>query len=111
MRLHQGQQHKAGDLRAQTDEQHAGDAVTRCQPAPDEVGGNAGGLVEQKKQGQGQRRIPELVKVQQHQHAQGAVGESKAPVGGCHHQVIGTRRAHQSPTRPMWQARSIMRQA
>ena len=60
----------------------ARDAVMRRQPATDQVRQHARRLVEQEQEGERERRIAQAVKVQQHQHAQRAVGEREAPVGG-----------------------------
>ena len=79
----QGREHqKAGDLRRQSDRQHAGDAEAGGQPAADQVGGDARCFIEQEQERQRERRIAELEEVQQHQHAQRAIREGEAPVGG-----------------------------
>ena len=102
---------KPQDLRREAHGQHARDAEARGQPAADQVGDDARRLVEQEQEGQREGRIAELEEVQQHQHAQRAVGQGEAPVGGRDDGVVAGAGRHQMPASRMWQARSTMRQA
>ena len=61
--------------------EHARNAEARRQPAAAEIGEDARRLVEQEQERQRERRVAELVEMQQHQHPKGAVGEGEAPVG------------------------------
>jgi hypothetical protein len=111
------QQQEAGDLRGQADGQHPGNAIARGQPAADEVGSDASRLVQQEEEGQREGRVAQAVEVQQHQHAQRAVGEGEAPVRRGDDGVVAGAAVHddawsgQTPAARMWQARSTMRQA
>ena len=51
------------------------------QPPPS-IGEDAGRLIQQEQERQHERRVAEAVEMQQHQHAQRAVGEREAPVRG-----------------------------
>jgi hypothetical protein len=102
---------KPSDLRGQAHGQHALDAVARGQPAADQVGHHARRLIEQEEEGQREGRVAEPEEVQQHQHAQRAIGEREAPIGGGDDGVVASRLAPVVRPRSMWQARSTMRQA
>ena len=103
--------HEAGDLQRLPDGQHARDAEARRQPAAAQVGDDAGELVEQEQERQRERRVAELEEVQQHQHAQRAVDQGEAPVGGRDDQVVARAPAVIAlPAAITILARSTMRQ-
>ena len=64
-----------GDLQHQAGRQHARNAEARRQPAAADIGEDARRLVQQEQERQHERRVAEAVEMQQHQHADGAVGE------------------------------------
>ena len=90
---------EAGDLQRLADRQHARDAEARGQPAAAEIGDDAGELVEQEQEGERERRVAELEEMQQHQHAQRAVDQGEAPVGGGDDQVVACAGAITLPLR------------
>ncbi len=65
------------------------------QPTP-EIGGDAGRLVQQEQERKRERRVAQAEEMQQHQHAQGAVHQGKAPVRGCDDGIASNHR-HQTP--------------
>ena len=67
--------------------------MPRGEPAADEVRDDAEELVEEEEERELDRRVAELVEVQQHQHPQRAVGERERPVGGRHEGVVADARS------------------
>ena len=98
-------------LQRQAEHEREPQARARGQPAADQVGDDAEELVEQKQERELDRRVAELVEMQQHQHAQRAVGERERPVGGGDDGVVADADHAQRVTTsaPTFCASSIMR--
>src|SRR5436189_238463 len=77
------------------------------EPATAEIGEDAGRLVKQKERGEHERRVTERVEMQQHQHAQGAVGQRKAPVAPGNDQIVADA-GHHTPRSITILAKSTM---
>ena len=106
-------QHQQGhDLQHQPRPEGEPQAKAGAQPAAGQVGDNAEKLVEHKQQGDLQAGVAELVEVEHHQHAQGAIGEGEGPIGGRHHHVLLQRRelARHGAWCTTWLTRSAMRE-
>jgi hypothetical protein len=76
------------DLEAQPDVHGPVQTQSSAQITTHQVGDHAKDFVEQKQRGDLQRTVAQRVKVQHHQHAQGAVGEGEGPVVARHEQVL-----------------------
>ena len=110
VRIKRRQHNKAGDLQGQAGHQHARNAEARGEPAAAEIGEDAGGLVQQEQERQRERRVAEAVEVQQHQHADRAVGQREAPIARGDDRVVA-HGGHQRLLSMTMLARSTMRQA
>ena len=76
-----GQEREGEHLQGEPGEERRLQTEARSQPAADEVRQHAEELVEQEQRRDLERRAPELVQPQEHEHAQGAVGQREDPVG------------------------------
>ncbi|MNC36850.1 hypothetical protein D3C75_853930 [compost metagenome] len=83
-REHQQGQH----LHAQADVHGAIEPQASAEVAAHQVGDHAENFVEQEQRGDLQRRVAQRMEVQNHQHAQRAVGEGEGPVVAGNQQVL-----------------------
>ena len=87
-RAFEGERGQRHDLQPQAGHERAVQAAPGTDPAAEQVREDAHELVGEEQEGDGHRRVAELVEVQQHQHAQRAVGEGEHPVARRHQDVV-----------------------
>ena len=107
---HGNQHHQRQDLQQGAGPEGQPQAITRTDPAAIEVGENTKELIEEEEKSNLKRAVAELVEVEHHQHAQGAIGEGEGPVVGGNDAVLLQRRELHGSSATTWQARSAMRQ-
>lgn len=79
--IDEGEEDESDDLKKEAGGEGALEAAARSPPAAEEVGEDAAEFVEEKEGGEGNRVHALRVEVQEHEHAEGAIGEGEAPVG------------------------------
>ena len=95
-----GQHGQCNNLQEQPDIHGAVQAHPGAEIAAHQVGHHPEELVEDEQQGDFQGRIAQLVKVQHHQHSQGAIGQCEGPVVAGDHQVLANGGIHIRPGLP-----------
>ena len=78
----------ATSLRAEPHQQRRLEPEPRGEPAADEVRDDAEDLVEEEQRGDLERAVAQLVEVEEHEHADRAVGDRVGPVGAGDERVV-----------------------
>ena len=84
----QAEHQQREDLDRQAHRQRDPEAEASSKPAPEQVGNDAGHLIEDEQRGDLQRRVAELVEVEQHQRARRPIDERLGPVSARSHGVV-----------------------
>ena len=84
----EGEHRQRRELRAEADEERGLEAEAGADVAAEEIGDDAKDFVEDEQRSHRERRVAEVVEVEQHQHAGGAVGNGIGPVGRGNQNVV-----------------------